>query len=177
MTTISTENLTNWKKNIDSRYISGEDLQAEIKGLRKEMVVVIDKFEDAEAFDQKAQSKIIKTGFFLKELNGTKLYKPVLLNKTNAVFCAQEFKSDFMEHWIGKPFILYAKPDTRHGFVARFKKYYAPAAVSDVNALALLKKAETKYDLIKVWESLSNEERKLPTVMAEKEFLKNSLQA
>ena len=61
------ENLTHWKKNNDSRYISGEDLKSELKGLKKEMAVVISKFEDAETFDQSANQKMIRTGFFLSE--------------------------------------------------------------------------------------------------------------
>lgn len=166
--------LTHWKKNNDSKYISGEDLKAGLKGLRNEMVVVIEKFEDAETFDQNNQNKVIKTGFWLKELNGTKLYKPVILNNTNATFCVKEFRSEFMEHWIDKPFVLYAQADKRHGFVARFKKYYPPAA-SDKEALLLLSKCSTLSDLQLQWDTLSVEEKKLPTVMAKKEALKESL--
>lgn len=170
-----TENLTHWKKNNDSKYISGEDLKSGLKGLKNEMVVIIDRFEDAETFDQNNQKKIIKTGFHLKELNGTPVYKPVILNNTNATFCVKEFGSEFMEHWLNKPFVLYAQADKRHGFVARFKKYYAPATISDKNALEILKKCQTKEDLKTSWETLSAEEKKLPTVMVEKEFLKINL--
>lgn len=168
------QTLTHWKKNNDSRYISGEDLQAELHGLRKEMVVVIEKFEDAETFDQASNQKAIKTGFWLKELNGTKVYKPVILNNTNADFCRKEFNSDYMEHWIGKPFVLYAKPDKRHGFVARFKKYYAPQ-VSDANALTMLALATTQDELKDTWGKLSAAERNLPTVIAFKDELKSKL--
>lgn len=128
---MSTENLTHWKKNNDSKYISGEDLQAELHGLKKEMVVSIAKFEDAETFDQNNQAKVIKTGFWLKGQDGKLLYKPVLLNKTNAKFCASEFKSDFMEHWIDRPFTIYAKHDKRHGYVVRFKNYVLPVLIKD----------------------------------------------
>lgn len=44
---------THWKKNNDSNFISGEDLISGLKGLKPEMVVVIEKFNDAESFDQK----------------------------------------------------------------------------------------------------------------------------
>lgn len=162
------ENLTHWKKNIDSRYISGEDLHGELKGLKKEMVVVITRFEDAETFDINTQAKGVKTGFFLKELNGKELYKPVLLNKTNATFCRNEFKSEFMEHWINKPFVLFAMPDKRFGFVARFKKYYPPQ-VSDVNALGVLSVAKDLEQLREFWGTLSVEEKKLPKVLKLKE--------
>jgi len=165
------ENLTHWKKNNDSRYISGEDLQGELKGLKREMVVVITKFEDADTFDQNTQSKAVRTGFFLKELNGKELYKPVILNNTNAKFCRQEFGSEFMEHWLNKPFILYAMADKRHGFVARFKKYYPPQ-ISDVNALGVLSCATDLEQLGEYWKTLSAEEKKLPTVLALKEKLK-----
>lgn len=165
------ETLTHWKKNNDSRYISGEDLQGELKGLKREMVVVITKFEDADTFDQNTQSKAVRTGFFLKELNGKELYKPVILNNTNAKFCRQEFNSEFMEHWLNKPFVLYAMPDKRHGFVARFKKYYPPQ-ISDVNALGVLSVATDLATLGEYWKALSAEEKKLPTVLALKEKLK-----
>lgn len=165
------EQLTHWKKNLDSRYISGEDLQGELKGLKKEMVVKISRFEDAETFDANTQAKGIKTGFFLTELNGKELYKPVLLNKTNATFCRNEFKSEFMEHWINKPFILYAMPDKRFNFVARFKKYYPPQ-ISDVNALGVLSVATDLETLGEYWKTLTPEEKKLPTVLALKEKLK-----
>lgn len=169
------ENLTHWKKNNDSRYISGEDLKnGEIlgKGLKSEMVVMIDKFEDAKTFDQQSQSEATKTGFWLKDLAGNKLYKPVILNNTNAKFCIEEFKSEFMEHWIGKPFVLYALPHKRHGFVARFKKYYPPATVSDKKALELLSTSTDIDSLVKNWEAISPAEKKLPTVLAKKEELK-----
>lgn len=171
-------NLTHWRKNNDPKYISGEDLKKGIeigKGLRPEMVVVIDKFEDAETFDQSSQKKVIKTGFWLKELNGTKVYKPVILNNTNASFCIKEFGSEFMEHWIGKPMVLWAMPDRRHGFVARFKKYYPPVQITDTEALLLLSKCNTLEELASTWSGLSADEKKLPTVMAKKESLKTTL--
>jgi hypothetical protein len=169
------ENLTHWKKNNDPRYISGEDLKEGIaigKGLAPEMVVMIDRFEDAETFDQNSQKKVVKTGFWLKTLDGRKLYKPVILNNTNAAFCIKEFGSSFMEHWIGKPMVLYALADKRHGFVARFKKYYPPASADPKQALESLSKVESIDDLKLVWEALSKEEKLLPTVMAKKEELK-----
>jgi hypothetical protein len=169
------ENLTSWKKNIDTRYISGEDLKDGIKGLKKEMNVVIARFEDAETFDQSTQKKVVKTGFFLKELNGKELYKPVILNKTNAVFCRTEFGSDYMEHWLNKPFVLYACPDKRHGYVARFKKYYPPQ-ISDANALGVLSVATTKEQLAEFWGTLSAEEKKLPKVIALKDSLKKQFE-
>lgn len=172
--TQQTQTLTHWKKWNDSRYISGEDLQAELHGLKKEMVVVIERFEDAETFDQASNQKAIKTGFWLKELNGAKVYKPVILNNTNADFCRKEFNSEYMEHWIGKPFVLYAKPDKRHGFVARFKKYYPPQ-VSDKNALTILALATNQEELKNAWLGLSATEKNLPTVINFKEELKAKL--
>lgn len=169
------ETLTHWKKNNDSKYISGEDLKSGLKGLKPEMVVIIDRFEDAETFDQNNQKKIIKTGFFLKELNGTNVYKPVILNNTNANFCVKEFASEFMEHWLNKPFVLYAQADKRHGFVARFKKYYPPVTVSDTAALEILDKCKELSGLVLAWDNLTPVEKNLPTVMAKKEQLKKSL--
>lgn len=173
------ENLTHWKKNNDPRYISGEDLKNGLaigKGLRQEMIVTISKFEDKETFDQSTQQKVTKTGFYLREYpNGTPLYKPVILNNTNAKFCINEFKSEFMEHWLDKPLVLWAMPDKRHGFVARFKKYYPPAQVADKNAIDLLSKSTTLAELGEAWTNLSAEEKKLPTVLAKKEALKTTL--
>lgn len=126
-----TQEKTHWKKNNDSRYISGDDLQAQFHGLKPEMIVQIDRFEDAETFDQQKNSKIIKTGLFLKEVGGQLLYKPVILNKTNAKFFAKECNSDFMEDWIGHPVILHAVKDSRHGYVVRFKKYVLPVLQKD----------------------------------------------
>lgn len=165
---------THWKKNNDSRYISGEDLMSRLKGLKPEMHVVIDRFEDAETFDQTTQSKSVKTGFFLKELNGESVYKPVLLNSTNAKFCVKEFGSDFMEDWLNKPLVVYAMPDKRHGVVARFKKYYPPS-ISDVNALTILNQSTSLIELQSNWSKLNKQEQALPTVMALKDKLKNSL--
>ncbi len=179
-TPATAEHLTHWKKNLDSRYISGEDLANSLKGLRPEMVVVIEKFEDAETFDQNQNKKTVKTGFWLKELNangsiGASIYKPVLLNNTNAAFCAKEFGSEFMEHWLNKPMVLYAMPDKRHGMVARFKKYYAPNKATDTNALASLGNSKTLDELQTNWSALSKEEKLLPTVIAKKDSMKTQL--
>jgi hypothetical protein len=169
------EQLTHFKKNLDSRYISGEDLQAELKGLKKEMNVVITRFDDAEAFDQKSQSKSIKTGFFLSNYpSNVALHKPVLLNSTNADFLRKEFGSDFMEHWLNKPFCMYAKADKRFGHVVRFKSYVAPY-VDDKKALELLGKCKTKGELKTAWDSLSAQEKLVPSVMAMKDSLKDTL--
>jgi len=172
------ENKTHWKKNNDPKYISGEDLKDGIeigKGLAPEMVVIIDRFEDTETFDQNQNAKVIKTGFWLKDLNGNKIYKPVILNNTNADFCIKEFKSQFMEDWLNKPLVLYARPDKRHGYVARFKKYYPPAQISDVNALKLIESSKDLDDLKSNFLSLSKDEQRLTTVIAKTESLKLTL--
>lgn len=132
---------TTWKKNIDSRYISGEDLQNSVKGLRPEMIVFIDKYEDAEFFDQNKQEKRIGTGFFLKEPGGRPVYKPCLLNKTNAKVLDKEFGTDQMAQWVGKPFIMYAQKDSRHGFVVRFKKFSPPLLIIESDNFNACKKA------------------------------------
>ena len=164
---------TDWRKNLDSRYISGEDLHGELNGLKREQVVVISRFEDAETFDQNKQEKSVKTGFYLSDLNGRGLYKPVILNKTNAKFCEKEFNSRFMEDWLNLPFVLYAMPDKRFGFVARFKKYNPPPKTTDKRALELLKLCDTKEKLSDCWLNvLTIEERNFPTVIAEKERMK-----
>ena len=125
------QTLTHWKKNLDSRYISGEDLQAELHGLKKEMVVSIDRFNDTDTFDSSKNEKRIVTGLFLKDSNGVALYKPALLNRINAKFFIKETGSEFVDHWIGIPVIMYAQKDSRHGYVVRFKKYVLPTLVKD----------------------------------------------
>lgn len=169
------ENLTHWKKNNDSRYISGEDLKAGLHGLSSEMVVTLSKFTDAETFDQSSQSKVVKTGLFFTDINGRPLYKPLIMNNTNANFIKKECNSDYMEHWIGKTFVLYALADKRHGFVARLKKYYAPAQIDDKKALADLNNCKTLADLQTVFLALTPAEQKLPTIYALKEKLKTTL--
>lgn len=170
---------TPWRKNLDKRYISGEDLlmgEEMKKGLRKEMVVTLCKYEDSPAFDQKLQKEVDKTAIWLKEYpSGKMLYKPVLLNVENGEFLSKEIggNSSFIDDFdMTKPVVLYAKPDRRHGHVARFKKYYAPAQVTDVNALAKLKASKNKEELGAAWMSLTAQEKALPTVMSEKEKLK-----
>lgn len=126
-----TQTLTHWKKNLDSRYISGEDLIAELNGLKKEMIVSISRFLDTETFDQNNQSKKVVTGLYLADQSGKEVYKPVILNRTNAKFFEKETNSPHMEHWVGIPVILYAQKDSRHGHVVRFKKYVMPTLVKD----------------------------------------------
>jgi hypothetical protein len=122
---------THWKKNNDSNFISGEDLISGLKGLKSEMIVMIDKFNDAESFDQKNQSKIVVSALFLKDITGKPLYKPVILNKTNAKFFVKETGSDFIDDWLNVPVTLYAMPDKRHGHVVRFKKFAKTELIKD----------------------------------------------
>lgn len=169
---------TPFRKNLDKRYISGEDLLNGIemkKGLRPEMVVTLVKFSDAPAFDQQAQKEVDKTALFLKEYpNGNLLYKPCLLNVDRSKFMSKELAngSAFIDDCdTAKPFVIYAKPDRRHGHVVAFKKYFAPPTVTDVEALRLLNQCDSKERFKEVWTGLSQEEKKLPTVIALKDLL------
>jgi len=182
------ETKTHWKKNNDSRYISGEDLHSGLKGLKPEMVVEIVSFEDTETFDQNQNKQIVKTGLNLKEHQGGKVYKPVILNNTNAKFLVKEFASEFMEDWIGKPIVLYAQADRRHGYVARFKKYYAPKQTQQplpqqpkvsqedialiVEQLDLITELE---QLKKYWDGLSIAEKNVAEILTAKENAKTRL--
>lgn len=174
------ETLTHFRKNLDARYVSGEDLkygETLNHGLRPEMVVTISSFEDKETYAQDLKKNVLKTGLFLKEYpSGKAVYKPVILNNTNAKFFANETGSPFMENWLNIPVVLWAMPDSRFGHVARFKKYYPPAQVSDANAIAKLNEAEkTSEALNSVWGELSAEEKKLPSVLAVVNKLKGEL--
>lgn len=169
------EQLTHWKKNIDQNFICGEDLQSEIKGLKKEMVVTLGHFGDNEAFDQKKNGKTVVTGLYLKDESGKELFKPVVLNKTNAKFFIDETKSQFMEKWVGHKCVVFAQPDKRFGFVVRFKHYYPPAQITDTAALAKLNQSTTLAELQANWTSLTPAEKNLPTALALKEKLKGEL--
>lgn len=171
---------TLWRKNLDKRYISGEDLLNEIKGLKKEMVVTLSRWEDSPAFDQKLQKEVDKTAIWLKEYpSGKPLYKPALLNVKNGEFLSKEIGngSIYIDDFdMTKPVVLFAMPDSRHGHVARFKKYYPPATVSDKQAIEKLNAAaKTSEALNEVWVTLSADEKKLPTVLAVVNKLKGEL--
>lgn len=169
---------TPWKKNIDPRYISGEDLMIERNGLQKEMVVTIAKFTDSPTFDQKKQEETDKTAIWLKDYKtGKMLYKPVILNVTNGEFLSNEIGGGSLyidDFDTTKPFVMYPKPDKRHGFVVRFKKYYAPQ-ISDANAITILSLATTQDELKEKWLSLSVAERNIASVIAFKDELKAKL--
>jgi len=152
---------TLWKKNLDSKYISGEDLQLSNKGLKPEMVVTIERFNDDKTFDKQKNSDVIVSALYLKEVNGAALYKPVILNRTNAKFFVKETGSDFMEDWLNKPVIVYAQKDSRHGFVVRFKSYVKPNLVKDSEmfkqAKIALEKGTATMDKIKSRYQVSTE--------------------
>ena len=163
------ENKTHWKKNLDSKFISGEDLKSGLNGLKIEMNVIIEKFNDAETFDQSKQSKTIVTGLFLKEIGGKSIYKPTILNKTNAKFLVKEFGSDIMEDWLNKPVTIHAVADSRHGYVVRFKKFKKIDLLKDTPAFEGAKKAieQGSYTIehIKIKYSVSAEVEKLLTAI------------
>lgn len=154
-------NKTLWKKNLDSKYISGEDLQLSNKGLKPEMVVTIERFNDDKTFDKQKNSDVVVSALYLKEVNGAALYKPVILNRTNAKFFVKETGSDFMEDWLNKPVIVYAQKDSRHGFVVRFKSYVKPNLVKDSDmfkqAKIALEKGTATMDKIKSRYQVSTE--------------------
>ena len=166
---------TPWRKNLDSRYISGENLKYEMVGLKPEMVVVVESFEDVETYDQKNQTEAVKSGLFLVEFKtGKKLPKPAILNVRAAKFFEKEFNSIFIDDWLKKPVVIYAKPDKRFNWVVDFKKYYPPQ-ISDVNALGVLSVANSLEQLGEIWNGLTAEERKLPKVIALKDEMKAKL--
>jgi len=173
---------TPFRKNLDKRYISGEDLANGIdmaKGLKPEMVVTLSKFNDAAAFDQKLQTEVNKTAIWMKEYpSGKLIYKPCLLNVGRSEFMCKELASGslFIDDCdMNKPFIMFAKKDRRHGHVVGFKKYIAPNPASPDEPIKKLKTCKTLDDLKFVWSKLTSDEMKLPTVVALKEELKGSL--
>jgi len=162
------QNKTLWKKNLDSKYISGEDLQLSNKGLKPEMIVTIERFNDDKTFDKNKQADVTVSALYLKEVGGTSLYKPVILNRTNAKFFVKETGSDFMEDWIDKPVIIYACKDSRFGHVVRFKKYVLPVLIKGtkefdncktalIKGTATINKIRTRYQVSSEVEGLLNE--------------------
>jgi len=166
---------THWKKNIDSNFISGEDLHDSIKGLKPTMDVVVERFDDRETFDQNTQSSIQKSALYLKEINGTSLYKPVLLNKTNAQFFEKLTGSGFMDDWVGYKATLVAQADRRHGHVVRFKRYVEPKNIDPKPAIDAIKKCKSLDDLKQCWIDLSDDEKSIPQVQAAKNTKKGKL--
>lgn len=167
---------THWRKNLDPRYVSGEDLKNSLHGLKPEMVVCVHEMKDAPTFDQSTQKEVTKTSLWLKDLqSGQVIYKPVILNVSNAKTFAKEFNSDFIEDWYNKPIVLFAQPDKRLGHVARFKHYFPPAKITDSNAVSELNRATDLQSLGEIWAALSAEEKKLPTVIKLKDDLKTKL--
>lgn len=170
--------MTSFKKHIDNRYISGENLKfgiEEQKGLKPEMVVYFHSFNDGDTYDQQKQEKIIKHVIYFTDCEtGEKLKKGVLMNKSHADFLKRELAGgkDSMEE-IDKntPFVLFAEPHRRFGYVARFKKYFAPQ-VSDKRAIDLLNNSK---DLAKTWTTeLTQEERAINSVLNLKNKLKDA---
>jgi hypothetical protein len=176
---METKEKTPWRKNLDKRYISGEDLLTEMKGLKKEMVVTLAKYEDSPAFDQKKQEEVDKTAIWLKEYpSGALIYKPALLNVSNGEFLSKEIGNNslFLEDFAtDKPFVMYAKPDKRHGHVVRFKKYFPPASAKPEAAIKAILAAADLAALTEAWSVLTIEEKNLPAVIAAKDKRKGEL--
>ena len=155
---------TPWRKNLDPRYIGGEDLLAGMKGLKREMVVTIVRYEDVPTFDQKLQKEVDKTGLWLKEYpNGEILYKQCILNVERGKFLSNEigngslFIDDFDNT---KPFVMYARPDRRHGHVVAFKKYYPPtkATIDPAPIIAKINAVTTLDELKAIYTGLTPDE-------------------
>jgi len=164
---------THWRKNNDSNYISGEDLFNELQGLKKDFPVMLKSFKDGETFDSNSQSKTIKTVLQFTDLNGVALCKGVLLNNTGAKFFCKEFKSEYIEDWIGKPCNIFAQADRRHGQVVRFKKYYKPAVVVDIKeAEETLNSCADMESLGKAWSSLNVNQQANTSIIKLKDKLK-----
>lgn len=136
--------MTHWKKNIDSKFISGEDLIASLNGLKPEMVVTLTDQKDAKTFDQKLNADVVKTSLYFTDQGGKALYKPAILNKTNAKFFEKETGTPEMESWYGRTVVMFAQKDSRHGHVVRFKSYIKPTLQSGTEPFNLCKTAIQK---------------------------------
>lgn len=173
---------TPWKKHIDKRYISGEDLKYGIenqKGLAPEMVVTFDSFEEVMAYNQSQAKEVKQTGVWLKSVEtGHKLYKPLILNNINGSFLQKEIGggSIYLEDFDKNiKFVLYAKPDRRFNFVARLKKHYEEATTDPKPLIAKMEACKSLGELGQVWTSFTVLEKKIPAVVKRKEELKEKL--
>lgn len=165
---------THWKKNNDSTYISGEDLHSELNGLKKDAPVILSSFKNGLTYDQNNNEKVTKTVLYFTDEQGKALYKGVVLNNTSAKFFVSEFKSDYVDDWIGKKCNMYAQVDKRHGFVVRFKKYFAPP-IDVANCKSTLESAADLDTLVAAWKTLSNAEQSNAQVIKFKNELKEKL--
>ena len=164
---------THWKKNNDSNYISGEDLFEEINGFKKESVVRIKRFKDGDTYDRKSKETATKTILFLEDASSKELRKGVVLNKKAIDFFRAEFKSDFIDDWIGGWFTMFAQADKTHGHVVRFRKFYQPL---DIEGGKNILNSSTNIDeLGKNWSKLSNPQQANHEIKALKNQLKTSL--
>jgi hypothetical protein len=185
---METTQKTHWKKHIDPRYISGDDLKYNLHGLYDNTVVRIVAHSDVPTFDQKLQTEVYKTGLVLQDMNGVTLPKKLIVNVENGKVLKGIFKSDFVEDWISKntPFTIYAKADKRHGWVARVKPHYAapqqsapeqpkidPSKIAE--ACADLDSAESMVALESVWLSLDKLVQRNPEVINAKDQRKAEL--
>jgi hypothetical protein len=93
------------------------------------MIVTLFEQKDATTFDQNKSAKVTVTGLYFKDQLGKQIYKPAILNKTNAKFFEKETGSPYMEDWYGRTVIMFAQKDSRHGHVVRFKSYIKPTLV------------------------------------------------
>lgn len=137
------QNKTLWKKNLDSKFISGEDLILSVKGLSPEMVVTLVNQKDDKTFDKNKSADVVVTSLYFTDQTGKQLYKPAILNKTNAKFFEKETGSPYIEDWYGRTVLMYAQKDSRHGHVVRFRTYVKPTLIKDSDNF---KKAKTAID-------------------------------
>ena len=121
--------MTHWKKNLDSKFISGEDLISGLNGLKQEMIVTLIDQKDDKTFDKNKSSDVVVTSLYFKDQTGKQIYKPAILNKTNAKFFEKETGTPEMESWYGRTVVMFAQKDSRHGHVVRFKSYIKPSIV------------------------------------------------
>lgn len=150
---MSEKEKTHWKKNVDSNFISGEDMKFGLNDLNEELDVYLSHFEDGETFDQNQNQKQIKTVMHFKKVSDNKeLHKGVLLNKTNALVFKSLLNSPFVDDWLEYPITIYAQSDKRHGWVVRFKPLKIRGEIKDV--ITALKSAKTLEELTATFKGL-----------------------
>ena len=138
---------------------------AGLNGLKPEMVVTLKEQKDNETFDQNKQSKTTVTGLYFVDQNGKPIYKPAVLNKTNAKFFEKETGTPEMESWYGRTVLMFAQKDSRHGHVVRFKSYVKPTLQKDTeqfnNCKIAIQKSGFTMDQIRQKYTVSSEVEQL----------------
>lgn len=175
-----TQTLTNINKLRNPNYLGSWDFEDE-NGNMKDLILTISKIEQGEAWESKSSSmKPVLTVHFVEKV------KPIILNATNTKTIQDVTGSIHIEPMIGQKIQLTVKKvrmgrDMVNGIrivnkkIGQLQALQEPKKVDEGVCMSSLEKATTIPDLVRIWDSLSKEERANPVVYAKKNELKQKL--